>query len=100
MTPLSEADAAAIWQVLVDHAGASADEGGAFAQYMTTDRGGRPRWYLESFGRTGAFYLSRRGSRDEEWHVTCDREDETPERQAVIEKTKAALAELRKEQVG
>ncbi len=90
MNPLSESDAAAIWQVLVDHAGAPEDERFEFVRYA--NRGEIHGWSLDLLGFSGAFHLVPGN-----WHVDCDPEDETPERQAVIEKTNEALAELRKE---
>ncbi len=104
MTPLSESEGAAIWQVLVDHAGASDDEWDrlAFIQHHTLTA--EPEWRIfGSLGFGGKFRRNRLwigGTRTESWTVDCYREDETPERLAVIETTNEALAELRKERIG
>ncbi len=106
MTPLSEADAANIWQVLVDHAGAYEDPipGGlrtstTFVQVQSATACEEYR-FCGSLGFGGKFRRNRVWIGDtctESWTVDCYREDLTPERQAVIDKTNAALAELRKE---
>ncbi len=101
MTPLTEAEAAAIWRVLVDHAGASDHpfDGEAFIQLQTANV--EPEWGFGGLlGFGGKFRRNRvwiGGTRTESWTVDCYREDLTPERQAVIDKTNEALAELRKE---
>ncbi len=97
MNPLSEADAAAIWQVLIDHAGASREPFDAenFIHHQSTSVVDEWR-FMGALGAGGKF--RRAPSCDgERWYVDCYREDETPERLAVIAKTNEALAELRKE---
>ncbi len=99
MTPLSAADAANIWQVLVDHAG-----GGDFGRsnFILTQTAGVIEEYRfqGALGFGGKFRRNRvwiGGTCTELWTVDCYPEGLTPERQAVIDKTNAALAELRKE---
>ncbi len=104
MNPLSESDAAAIWQVLVDHAGASREPFDAdnFIHHQTRDV--QREWrFIGALGFGGKFRRSPQRISDgqrERWYVDCYREDETPERLAVIEATNEALAELRKERIG
>lgn len=103
VNPLSAADAAAIWQVLVDHAGASTTrwDRQVFIHCQTTavEREWR---FIGSLGSGGKFRRNRVWIGDtcvERWYVDCYREDETPERLATIEKTNEALADLRKDLV-
>ncbi len=108
MTPLSAADAAAIWQVLVDHAGAYENPipGGlrtrdTFVKVQSATLCEEYR-FCGSLGFGGKFRRNRvwiGDMRTESWTVDCYREDLTDERQAVIDKTNEALAELRKENV-
>ncbi len=102
MIPLSEADAAAVWQVLVDHAGAPdhAMSRDAFVQFQAARTCEEYR-FGGSLGFGGKFrrsVLCACPEHGEQWTVDCYPEDETPERLAVIDKTNAALAELREEQ--
>ncbi len=101
MTPLSEAEASAIWQVLVDHAGADDGpfDGEAFVHLQSASVCVEYR-FAGSLGFGGKFRRNRvwiGGTCTESWTVDCYRENETPERLAVIAETNAALAELRKE---
>ncbi len=99
MTPLSEAEAAAVWQVLVDHAGASDHpydgEVFVFCQAAKVE----PEWrFCGSLGAGGKFRRNRVWIGDvctESWTVDCYAEDLTDERQTVIDKTNEALAELK-----
>ncbi len=101
MTPLSEADAAAVWQVLVDHAGVVDDEWDRAAFIDLQSRNVEPEWrFMGTLGFGGKFRRNRvwiGSTRTESWTVGCYAEDLTDERQAVIDKTNEALAELRKE---
>jgi hypothetical protein len=101
VNPLSESEAAAVWQVLVDHAGASDHpyDGEVFVhcQTVAVEREWR---FCGSLGGGGKFRRNRvwiGDTRTESWTVDCYREDVAPDRQAVIDKTNEALAELRKE---
>lgn len=101
MNPLSESEAAAVWQVLVDHAGAPdhAMSRDAFVQFQSTNVCEESR-FQGSLGFGGKFRRNRvwiGGTRAESWTVDCYAEDMTADRQAVIDKTNEALAELRKE---
>jgi hypothetical protein len=103
VNPLSEAEAAAVWQVLVDHAGAvdGTYDGEVFVRCQSANA--EPEWRIGGLlGFGGKFRRNRvriGSTRTESWTVTCYREDETPARLAIIEKTNEALAELRKELV-
>lgn len=99
MNPLTEAEASAVWAVLVEHAGASDDprDEESFVQLQSSGR--FEEWLIGgSLGFGGKF---RRGrvwvgpDCRERWYVDCYREDETPARLAAIEATNAALATLR-----
>jgi hypothetical protein len=96
MTPLSASDAARIWQVLVDHAGADVRDGEDFVAIQSTHTIAEHqiRGWL---GAGGTFRRNRvwiGDTRTESWTVDCYPEDLTPGRQAVIEKTNQALADL------
>ncbi len=101
MNPLSESEAAAIWRVLVDHAGAPdhAMSCDAFVQFQAAQVCKEYR-FCGSLGFGGKFRRDRvwiGGTRTESWAVDCYPEDLTDERQAVIAETNEALAELRQE---
>ncbi len=101
MNPLSESDAAAVWQVLVDHAGAYDDpyDRASFV-HSQVERVVEEWRFIGCLGGGGKFRRRLGWTCDgyrETWTVDCNREDLTDERQAVITKTNAALAELRKE---
>ncbi len=98
MNPLSEAEAAAIWQVLVDHAGAYDDPHDRASFVHSQAEGVIQEWrFMGVLGGGGKFRRNRvwiGSTCTESWTVDCYPEDETPERLAVIEKTNAALADL------
>ncbi len=98
MIPLAEVEAAAIWRVLVDHAGANDFGRENFLHTQTADVRTEYR-FVGSLGFGGKFRRNRVWIGDvcsESWTVDCYREDLTPERQAVIDTTNAALADLRR----
>lgn len=99
MNPLSESEAAAIWQVLVDHAGAWSTSRENFI-YVQTDEPCTEYPFMGSLGMGGKFHRGRTWLGPdcvESWYVDCYPEDETPARLAVIDACNEALAELRKE---
>ncbi len=104
MNPLSESEAAAIWQVLVDHAGASDDPYDRANFIHSHAESFVQEWrFIGTLGLGGKFRRTRGWQEPDgrgRWYVDCYREDETPERLAVIEATNEALAELRKERIG
>jgi hypothetical protein len=100
VNPLSEADASAIWQVLVDHAGVSNDPYDRASFVCSQAETVVQEWrFMGALGSGGKFRRNRvwiGDTRTESWTVDCYPEDETPQRLAVIDKTNEALAELRK----
>lgn len=101
MNPLTEAEATAVWDVLVEHAEASTDPLDRFDFVQNQTREAVSEWRLQGvLGFGGKFRRNRirvDGERTETWTVDCYREDETPARLAAIEATNAALAALRTE---
>lgn len=90
--PLTKDRANAVYDVLVEHAGA-AEEGREGFVYLQTN-GHLPEYrFLGSLGFGGKFWHD--GGR---WYVSAYREDMTPERQAAIDATNAALAALKQEE--
>ena len=91
--PLTAEQANAVYDVLVEHCGASGhpDEKTNFVFHQTC-KVEREYRFQGRLGLGGKFY--RDGSRDQ-WRVGCYREDLTPERQAMIGAANAALAELK-----
>lgn len=97
MNPLPESEAAAIWQVLVDHAGADPTSRVEFIAGQT-NRVVADYPFLGWLGDGGAFHRARfipDLKWVEDWHVESD--DKRPGRRSIIDKTNQALAELRKE---
>ena len=98
---LSEADAGAIYDMLVEHAGAtdSYDSRSAFVygqRYRFT-----PEYrFIGNLGFGGKFRRSDPGTEErrlgltESWKVDCYSEDRTPERGIMIDAANAALREL------
>jgi hypothetical protein len=102
MTPLSKTEASAIWAVLVGHAGASTDpfDRENFVHHQTSDQPPTEWRFQGGLGFGGKFRRQRVWVGDqlrEAWFVDCYPEDATPDRQAAIDTTNAALAELQKE---
>lgn len=101
MNPLSESEAAAVWQVLVDHAGASPVGWHDFLIYATGGTHIADEYRFQgSLGPGGKFRRNRvwiGDTRAESWTVDCYPEDLTADRQAVIDNTNETLAALRKE---
>jgi hypothetical protein len=99
--PLSESEAAAVWLVLVDHAGASREpfDKENFVHHQT--RNVELEWRFGGLLGSGGKFRRNRvwigDTRTESWTVDCYAEDLTPARQAVIDETNEALAELRRE---
>jgi hypothetical protein len=86
-TPFTADQANAIWDVLVEHAGAVEDQREQFVSVQTYSHCAEYRFGGE-LGFGGKFWSQR-------WDVTCYSEDQTAERQAIIAATNAALAALR-----
>lgn len=89
--PLTTEQAQAIWDVLVEHAGASENRRDDFvtAQQREVVR----EWRFQgSLGSGGKF---RRNGWGDRWYVDCYEEDATPERRSVIDAVNAAIAGLR-----
>ncbi len=101
MTPMTEAAAHAVWDVLVAHAGANDGnwERNSFVRHQTSTV--EREWRFQGvLGFGGKFRRQRVWDGDdyaERWYVDCYPEDETDARRAAIETTNAALAELTKE---
>ena len=91
MASLGVRAAERIWDVLIEHAGASPDEREAFVRYLTTpERFGHEYRFMGRLGFGGKLYYSpARGP----W-VACYREDETDERRAIITRVNRGLADL------
>jgi hypothetical protein len=94
MTP---EQAEAIWDILVEHAGASPSESPRqqFVFHQTRSNPGADYRFqgLLSFG--GKFWVN-----DDRWYINCYREDERPERLAIIEKVNGLLAKLKARKPG
>ncbi len=92
-TPLTAAKADAVYDVLVEHAGAS-DMVSAREEFvqLQTDRHCPEYRFVGLLGFGGKF---RRGGRSDRWYVDCYPEDLTPQRQAAIDTTIKALEDLR-----
>ena len=88
---LTAEQANAVWDVLVEHAGASEDGREGFIFHAGSGNLTEYR-FIGSLGFGGKFWLDRH---DGSWRVTCYREDETAARLAAIGVTNAALAGLR-----
>jgi hypothetical protein len=103
VNPLSESEAAAIWQVLVDHTdvGSESNDRDHFVYCQTAQV--IEEWrFVGCLGAGGKFRRNRvwiGATRTESWTVDCYAEDLTDDRQAVIDNTNEALAELRKARV-
>jgi hypothetical protein len=83
--PLTAAQADAIYDVLVQHAGALEDERRHFVQVQTSQPCAEFR-FRGSLGFGGKFRRTR-----DRWYVDCYEEDTTPERERAIRITNAAL---------
>jgi hypothetical protein len=95
--PLTADQANAVYDVLVQHAGAS-DHQGTFARghFVATETEECVREYrfMGALGGGGKFRRDYRGGVRDCWYVSCYPEDLTPARQAAVDATNAALAEL------
>jgi hypothetical protein len=89
--PLTEDEANAIYDVLVQHAGALEDDRRHFVQ-IQTDKPCTEFRFIGSLGFGGKF---RRVAPEDRWYVDCYSEDMTPERERAIRITNAALDGLR-----
>ena len=95
--PIAEDVAHKIYDVLVEVLGIYVPEDrddysrSNFVRYATEGK-----WTEFRFGNPLGFG-GKVWNNDNRWYVSCYREDETPERRALIEKTNAALAELHAE---
>lgn len=96
--PLTTAQAHAVYDVLVQHAGADGTETeGVYSSrtdfiFAQTDGYVAEYRFMGALGGGGKF---RRSSWDDRWYVDCYREDLTPARQAAIDATNKALAVTR-----
>jgi ATP-dependent DNA ligase len=95
MQPLTEAEARAIWAVLVEHAGASKGQqaADAFAWYQG-DQVCTEYRFQGSLGFGGKFRRNSHSLREDRY-VDCYSEDLTMERAEMIDRTNAALKALR-----
>lgn len=99
---LSVDQANAVWDILVEHAGASDNpdvgERESFVHLQTTRHLTEYR-FIGNLGSGGKFWrnTSKRpdGSWGEMWYINCYRESETPERLAAIQAANEALEALR-----
>jgi hypothetical protein len=85
VTVLTDEQAGAVWQVLVDECGANADDESMvyqFKHYVTTHTGtfGHEFRFMGALGFGGKFYINGGGT-----YVSCYPEDQTPERLAMID---------------
>lgn len=99
--PMTADQANAIYDVLVEHAGAPSGQRTMFVAVQTYSLVYEYR-FQGNLGYGGKFWRTtgiHREDPDLRWSVNCYSEHETPERLATIERTNAALAELR-ERVG
>lgn len=93
--------AEAIWTILVEEAGASADldKRRGFVMVETRRRVDEYR-FVGHLGFGGKFWRNPGtrpdGSWGERWYVNCYREDETPERKAAIARTNDRLWDLQR----
>lgn len=85
--PLTHDQADAIWTVFVEHAGAPETCRDQFLSVQTHSHCPEYR-FGGALGFGGKFWTQH-------WDVTCYSEDETPQRQAIITTTNAALAALK-----
>lgn len=85
---MTDDQANAVYDVLVAHAGAREDDRFQFVFHVT--RGCEEYRFQGALGFGGKLYVEPR-----RWRVGCYREDITAARQAVVDVTNAALAELR-----
>lgn len=92
---LTPEQAESVWTVLVEECGATSTHG--FLQLQTEEY--ITEWrFMGALGFGGKFWRTRShrpdGSWGDWWHVNCYREDETPERLAMIERANARLWKL------
>lgn len=90
---MTEGQASAVYDVLVEHAGTHPDGREEFVFHLT--RGCTEYRFMGSLGFGGKLYVERRG-----WRIGCYREDLTPERAEAIRVTNEALDELRASATG
>jgi hypothetical protein len=98
-TPISEEVAHKIYDILVEITGIHVPED------MDTDRMSFVRYATEGSWTEFRFsyplgFGGKVWNNAGRWYVGCYREDDTPEREAIIERTNAALAKLFKEVYG
>ncbi len=85
---LTESQANAVYDLLVQHAGASEHWREDFV--MRQLEGCREYRFMGTLGSGGKFWCER-----DRWRVSCYPEDETPECLAVVEKVNGLLSALR-----
>jgi hypothetical protein len=85
---VTEDQANAVYDVLVEHAGASEEQRDEFVIMHVNGRCDEYR-FIGSLGFGGKFWRH-------DWRVSCYREDETPERVEAIRITNEALAGVRR----
>lgn len=93
--PMAEAQAEAVWQILVEMCGARSDHGFIHHQtsaHVTEWRFGGLLGFGGKFWRTSGHRPD--GTWGEQWRVDCYIEDETPERRAIIDAANERLWQL------
>jgi hypothetical protein len=94
MIQITKPQAIAARQILVEECGLRADDGRDGFVWTISDphQDCREYRFMGALGFGGKF--RNNGNRNDTPHVDCYREDETPERLAMIERANARLAEL------
>lgn len=90
MKPLALDQAKAVWKILVEHAAATDTEQERFMFLDTQTRGCTEYRFQGALGFGGKFWNS-----NNRWHVSCYKENETPQTLAIIARTNEELATLR-----
>jgi len=85
--PVTEAEAEAIYDILVEHAGAQSDPDERWSFVHAVVKGTTEYRFIGNLGFGGKFW-------PDHWTVTCYIEHETPERTEIIRRTNKALADL------
>jgi hypothetical protein len=88
---VSPATANAIYDILAEECGARGQRG-SFAEWAGRD--GACLWEFRFQGALGFGGKFRADGRGDHWRVDCYSEDRTPERDAMIERANARLADL------
>lgn len=90
MTPLTFEEAAVVWDILVDYAGATRSEDSwmraSFVHYVTEPSSLYEFRFVGNLGSGGKFYLEHSG-----WSVSHSKEDSTDIRKLIERRTNDAL---------